>query len=65
MELVIGSRKFTVKPHLIEKCGDTENVGFRAYDALGGMRQFQDLADMGEWMTSLVITETLNEEAEK
>jgi hypothetical protein len=62
MELVVGTKKFTVKPHLIARCGDTDNVGFGAYQDDKLVKEFVDLQDMGYWITGIIVDETLYEE---
>lgn len=65
MELSIGKQKYRVKPYLIKKCGDTKNVAFRVYKDDELLEQFEDLYDFGMWFSSIVITETIDEEPEK
>lgn len=65
MELSIGKQKYKVKPYLIKKCGDTDNVGFRVYKDDELLVQFEDLYHFGMWFSSIVITETIDEEPEK
>lgn len=65
MELSIGRQKYKVKPYLIKKCGDTENVAFRVYKDDELLIQFEDLYHFGMWFSSIVITETIDEEPEK
>lgn len=64
MELSIGKQKYKVKPYLIKKCGDTDNVGFRVYENDTLLIQFDDLYHFGMWFSSIVIQETLDEEPE-
>lgn len=65
MELVLGSKKFTIKPHLIAKCGDTSNINFRAYQEDKLIKEFDDLMTMGTWITDIIVDETWDEEPEK
>lgn len=65
MDLVLGSQKFTVKPHLLKRCGTTDNITFGAYKDEVLIREFYDLEDMGMWITSIIIDETWDEELVK
>lgn len=65
MELSIGKQKYKVKPYLIKKCGDTKNVAFRVYKDDELLIQFEDLYHFEMWFSSIVITETIDEEPEK
>lgn len=64
MELVLGSKKFTIKPHLIAKCGNTNNINFRAYQEDKLIKEFDNLVTMGNWITDIIVDETLGEEPE-
>ena len=62
MELVLGSKKFEIKPILIARCGDTRNIAFGAYENDTLIKRFDDLVNMGEWITDIIVDETWDED---
>ena len=65
MKLKIGSQTFTIKLYLIKRCGDTDNVGFRVYRGRQLIKQFNDGADLGMWIVSVIIAENLEAKLEE
>lgn len=61
MKLVVGSKNLEIKPHLIARCGTTENITFGLYEDNVVIKQFEDAVDMGTWFANIVILETWEE----
>lgn len=60
MRLLIGTQECEVKPHLAAKVGQTDNVDFIfSHDGVSVL--CKDLADLGNRITSIIVSETFEE----
>lgn len=60
MRLLIGTQECEVKPHLAAKVGQTDNVDF-IFTQNGVSVLCEDLADLGNRITSIIVSETFEE----
>lgn len=56
---------YMVVPYLIKKVGDTENIGFRVYQGLVRIAEFNELKKLGEWFVNTLVDMTFEMEPEK
>ena len=56
---------YKVVPYLIEKVGDTEKIGFRVYQGLVRIAEFNELKKLGKWFVNTLVDMTFEMEPEK